>query len=156
MTPKIEAPDWTEEPAARHPVIDATYDAYAHRVLGDPGGLTQFGALLERLPPGASSGLRHWHEAEDEFVLLLEGEVVLVEDAETTLRPGDAAAWPANGGVGHRLENRGEGPAVYLVVGTRARRDVVHYPDHDLVLTKDGASRDYARADGTPLRGDAR
>jgi uncharacterized cupin superfamily protein len=146
------AANWTEEPAAPHPVLDVTYDAYAHKVLGDAAGLTRIGAHLERLPPGARSSLRHWHEAEDELVYVLEGEVVLVEDAETTLRAGDAAAWKAGAPVGHCLENRSGAPAVYLTVGTRGLRDVVHYPDHDLVLTKDGPRRRYARADGTVIK----
>jgi uncharacterized cupin superfamily protein len=146
------AANWTEEPAAPHPVLDVTYDAYAHKVLGDAAGLTQFGAHLERLPPGARSSLRHWHEAEDEFVYVLEGEVVLIEDTETRLAAGEAAAWKAGSPVGHCLENRSGAPAVYLTVGTRSRRDVVHYPDHDLVLTKDGLRRRYARADGTIIK----
>lgn len=155
MTPKIGI-DWTEEPGVRHPVLDLTYDAYAYKALGDAGGLTQFGAHLERLPPGAASSLRHWHEIEDEFVYVVSGEVVLVEDVESVLRAGDAAAWKAGDPVGHRLENRGDGDAVFLVVGTRAARDVVHYPDHDLVLTKEGAARSYARSDGAPVRGEAK
>ncbi len=40
--------------------------------------------------------------------------------------------------VGHRLENRSEEPATYLVVGTRSADDVVHYADKDLLLTKVG------------------
>jgi uncharacterized cupin superfamily protein len=146
------AVNWTEEPAVRHPVLDLVYDAYARKALGDAAGLTQFGAHLERLPPGARSSLRHWHEAEDELVYVLEGEVVLVEDAETTLRAGDAAGWKAGAPVGHCLENRSAAPAVYLTVGTRSHHDVVHYPDHDLVLTKDGPRRRYARADGTVIK----
>jgi uncharacterized cupin superfamily protein len=150
--PKIAVPDWTEEPPARHPVLDVTYDAYAHKVIGDAAGLSQFGAHLERLPPRARSSLRHWHETEDELIYMLEGEVVLIEDVETTLGPGDAAAWQAGAPVGHCLENRSGADAVYLTVGTRGTRDVVHYPDHDLMLIKDGPRRTYARADGTALR----
>ena len=53
-----------------------------HRTrLGDAAGLTQFGVNLCRLPPGAWSAQRHWHEREDEFVYVLEGEVTLVSDA---------------------------------------------------------------------------
>ncbi len=122
----------------------------------EAGGLTQFGAHLERLPPGARSSLRHWHEVEDEFVHVVSGEVVLVEDTESELRTGDAAAWKAGSPVGHCLENRGDADAVFLVVGTRGPRDMVHYPDHDVVLTKDGAARSYARSNGTPVGGDAR
>ncbi len=147
--PKVPIPDWTETGEYVHPAIGARLPPYAYRAIGDAGGLTQFRAHLERLPPGARSSLRHWHAGEDEMVYVLEGRVTLVEDAETELGPGDAAAWAAGDPVGHCLENRGDAPAVYLVVGTRAARDVVRYPDDDLVTTRDGAKRRYARADGT-------
>ncbi len=34
----------------------------------DAGGLTQYGAYVETLEPGAKSSERHWHENEDEFL----------------------------------------------------------------------------------------
>ncbi len=83
--PKIPILDWTEALAEPHPLLDVTYDAYAHKAIGDAAGLTQFGAHLERLPSGARSSLRHWHEAEDELVYVVSGEVTLIEDTETTL-----------------------------------------------------------------------
>ena len=150
--PKIAIPDWTEEPDYVEPVTGAALGAYAHRKLGDAAGLGQFGAVLERLPPGARSSLRHWHETEDELVYVLEGRLTLIEDAETELAAGDAAGWRAGDPVAHCLENRSDAPAVYLVVGTRAGHDVLHYPDHDLVVTRDGARRRYARADGTLIK----
>lgn len=151
--PKVTLPDWQDETDYVHPVIGQHPGPYRYQLMSDPGGLTQFGAFLEELPPGSSSGHRHWHEAEDEMILMLAGEVVLVEDAETVLRPGDAAAWPAGLGVGHRLDNRSDAPARYLVIGTRGQRDRIHYTDHDLVTEKDGAARRYLHRDGTPYPG---
>lgn len=149
--PRVVPPPMTHEDAA-HPVLGGGCGPYSHAVIGEAGGLTQFGAHLETLPPGSSSSFRHWHETEDEMVLMLEGEVVLVEDTETPLRAGEAACWPAGHPVGHRLENRGTLPARYLVVGTRNRSDVIHYPDHDLVTVKDGPARHYRHADGRPRK----
>ncbi len=150
--PKVTLPDWQDEAGYVHPVIGDHPGPYRYRLMSDPGGLTQFGAFLEELPPGSSSGHRHWHEAEDEMIVMLAGEVVLVEDAETTLRAGDAAAWPAGQAVGHRLDNRSDAPARYLVIGTRSQSDRIHYTDHDLITEKDGATRRYLRRDGTPYR----
>mgnify|MGYP000846926430 CR=1 FL=1 len=150
--PKVAIPDWTEEPEYVHPAIGARLAPYAHRAIGDVAGLTQFGVHVERLYPGARSSLRHWHSDEDEMVYVLEGEMVLVEDVDTVLRPGDAAAWPAGAPVAHCLENRSDAPAVFLVVGTRAARDAVTYPDHDLVTRRDGARRRYERADGALIK----
>ena len=122
-------------------------------MLGDAGGLSQFGVHLECLPPGSLSSFRHWHEGEDEMVLVLSGEVRLIEDDEVPLGPGAVVCWPAGHGVGHCLKNLGTGVACYLVIGTRHDRDVIHYPDHDLVTHKDGKARAYFHADGRPREG---
>lgn len=118
--------------------------------LGDAAGLTQFGVNLLRLPPGAWSSQRHWHSSEDEFVYVLEGELVLVTDAgEETLRAGDSAGFPAGEADGHHLINRSGRDAVVLEVGTRARaQDAATYPDIDLALDP-GASR-FRHLNGEP------
>ena len=116
--------------------------------LGDAVGLDQFGVNLLRLPAGAWSSQRHWHEREDEFVWVLEGEVVLVEDeGETLLRAGDCAGWKAGVRNGHKLENRSAAEAVLLEVGTRAPQgDRGEYPDIDMTFD----SGTFLRKDGTP------
>lgn len=131
-----------------HPVLGSGLGDFAFQLLSDPGGLTQFGAFIETLPPGARSSFRHWHEAEDEMVVMLEGEVVLIEDRETPLRAGEMACWPAGLAVGHCLEDRSQTPARYLLLGSRRAQDVIHYPDHDLITHKDGTARRYFHADG--------
>src|SRR5512132_1910600 len=86
--------------------------------IGDAVGLTQFGVNIARIKPGSASALRHWHEQEDEFIYMLEGELILQENhGETLLRPGDAAGFKAGGGVAHCLANRSGRDAVYLEVG---------------------------------------
>ena len=121
--------------------------------LGDVVGLTQFGVNLTRLKPGAASALRHWHEAEDEFVYVLEGEITLIEDGGTTvLQPGDAAGFKAGVANAHHLVNRSQRDAVYLEVGTRARSERVHYPDVDFMMERDGTGRRYFRKSGEPIR----
>lgn len=55
-------------------------EGYEGRRVGDAAGLTQFGVNRAVLPPGARTALRHWHEEEDEFVIILSGEVVLCEE----------------------------------------------------------------------------
>ena len=75
--------------------------------LGDAVGVTQFGVNLTTLKPGSASTLRHWHENEDEFVYVLEGELTLIEDeGETILKAGDAAGFKAGVANGHCLVNR--------------------------------------------------
>ena len=119
------------------------------RRLGDAGGLTAFGATLTRLPPGEWSSQRHWHSHEDEFVLVVEGELVLVEDAgETVLRAGDAAAFAKNTGDGHHMINRSDRVAVYLEVGSRRTADVATCSDVDMMSANAGGG--FTRKDGTP------
>ncbi|MDQ1817426.1 cupin domain-containing protein [Massilia sp. CCM 9210] len=106
--------------------------------ISEAGGLTQFGAFVEVLQPGTRSSIKHWHSAEDEMVYVLEGHVTLVEgDAETILKPGDAATFRAGDAVGHFLWNRSASPTRCLVVGTRAPVDRITYPDHDRVCHRD-------------------
>lgn len=122
--------------------------------LSDDGGLTQFGAFTERLMPGAQTSQRHWHEGEDEFLYVLEGEVTVVEDSgEHLLQPGDAACWPAGVANAHCLRNRSDRPVFYLIVGSRAANDTCHYPDIDLSYSRKDGVRIMSRKDGTPYPG---
>ena len=123
-----------------------------HRwLLGDAAGLTQFGVNRVRLGPGAWSSQRHWHEAEDEFVMVLEGELVLVTDAgEERLGPGDSAGFRAGDRDGHHLQNRTDREAVYLEVGTRRPGEgEVGYPDIDLAVPA-GGGLVWTHKDGKP------
>jgi uncharacterized cupin superfamily protein len=122
--------------------------------LGDAGGLTQFGVNLVTLEPGAMSSLRHWHLHEDEFVMVTEGECTLVQDAgETVMRPGDCAAFPAGNPDGHHFINRSATVARFLVVGTRAPREVGTYSDVDLRVEIEGGRARFTYKDGTDWAG---
>jgi uncharacterized cupin superfamily protein len=122
--------------------------------LSDAGGLTQFGAFTETLMPGAQSSQRHWHEAEDEFLYVLDGTVTLIEnDGPHPLHPGDCACWPAGVANGHTLRNETDAPVTYFVAGTRLPEDTVNYPDIDLHYTRRNGMRTQSRKDGTPYPG---
>jgi len=119
--------------------------------LGNAVGLSQFGVNLTTLKPGAWSAQRHWHEAEDELIYVLEGEIVLCEDSgETVLKPGDAAGWKANTPNGHCLINRSQRDAVYLEIGTRAAKEKAHYPDIDMKVERDEKGARYMHKSGEP------
>jgi uncharacterized cupin superfamily protein len=121
------------------------------RALGDPLGLTQFGVNLTTLPPGAWSAQRHWHQHEDEFVYVLEGEVVLITDAgEQVLTPGMAAGFPAGKEDGHHLVNRSDRPTRFLEVGTRAPQEQAVYPDIDMTVEMSERRFVFSHKDGTP------
>jgi uncharacterized cupin superfamily protein len=122
----------------------------SYQRLTGAAGLTQFGVNICRLKPGAASSIRHWHENEDEFVMMLEGELVLIEnEGETVMRPGDCAGFKAGVANGHHLINRSGKDAAFLVVGTRATYENAHYPDVDLHFVKDASGSRYTHKDGT-------
>jgi len=123
-----------------------------YRRVGDHAGLKNFGVNLTRIVPGGMSSQRHWHTKEDEFVYVLEGEVVLVTDAgEEILKPGMCAGFPAGAANGHHFRNRTSKDVLLLVVGDRVHSDECHYPDIDLYIGPgaDGKHR-FTRKDGTP------
>jgi uncharacterized cupin superfamily protein len=136
------------EGSAYPPPYDAPCRARVRQALGDAAGLTQFGVNLLRLIPGAWSSQRHWHTAEDEFVWVVEGEVVLVTDSgEEVLRAGDCAGFRAGIGDGHHLQNRSSRPALVLEIGSRRPdQDTVDYSDIDLRWT---AAAGYTHKDET-------
>ena len=122
--------------------------------LGDAGGLTQFGVNLVILQPGAMSSLRHWHKAEDEFVMITQGECVLVQDAgEVLMRVGDCAAFPAGDTDGHHFINRSGAEARFLVVGTKAGAEVATYSDVDMQVHVAGGKARFTHRDGSDLTG---
>jgi uncharacterized cupin superfamily protein len=147
------------DPAKIEPHVGSDYPAPFDRIaagrerraLGDAVGLKNFGVNLMRLPPGCASSQRHWHSKQDEFVYVLEGEVVLVTDAgEQSLRAGMAAGFPAGKPDGHHLVNRSGRDALVLEVGDRTAGDEGDYSDIDMMWRiVDGVER-YLHKDGTP------
>ncbi|MBW0156741.1 cupin domain-containing protein [Sedimentimonas flavescens] len=134
------------------PAQAAALGQFEALLYSDSGGLTQFGAFVETLEPGARSSDRHWHEEEDEFLYMLSGEATVIEDAgEAAIGPGDACCWPAGVANGHHLENRSDAPCSYLVVGTRKTSDVVHYSTIDKILIRENGARRLVRRDGSPF-----
>jgi len=132
------------------PPFDKPCRARGRKKLGDAAGLTQFGVNLLRLPSGAWSGQRHWHQEQDEFVYVVSGEVVLVTDAgEEVLKEGECAGFKAGDRNGHHLQNRGQQNVLVLEIGTRTKTDYCEYPDIDLASDKCSGAM-YQHKDGTP------
>jgi uncharacterized cupin superfamily protein len=131
------------------PPYDAPVAGRRHyRRVGQAAGLTELGVSHCVLDPGAWSSQRHWHEGIDEFVVMLEGEAVLVETgSETVLRPGDCAVFPRDIDNGHHLINRGDRPCAFLAIDSRHGEGVCHYPDADLHY--DAVNQCYSHKDGT-------
>ena len=129
------------------PPFDEQVAGRWQRRLAPAIGLTDFGASHVVLKPGAWSSQRHWHDGEDEFLVMLTGEAVLVEDeGRSELGPGDCAAWPKGIRNGHHLRNESDRDCSFIVVGGGANTGG-GYSDIDMMFTEDGG---YVRKDGTP------
>jgi uncharacterized cupin superfamily protein len=158
----VQQPSVVVDPATLTAKVGSTYPGgfaepcmgRARKALGDAAGLRNFGINLTELPPGTWSSQRHWHLKQDEFVYIVEGEVVLVTNAgETVLKAGMGAGFPANNGDGHHLINRSDKKAVYLEIGDRTEGDAGFYSDIDLLLpaaSSPGAKRTFTHRDGKP------
>lgn len=120
-----------------------------YRRIGQATGLKDIGVSHCVLKPGAWSSQRHWHEGIDEFVVMLEGEAVLVEEgSETAMRPGDCAVFPKDVPNGHHLVNRSERDCTFLAFDCQYGEGDCHYPDAD--LRYEVAGDRYVHKDGTP------
>ena len=139
----IEATNRTGYPAP----YAATMARRWYRRVAPAAGLEDFGLSHVRLEPGGISSQRHWHEGEDEVVIMLAGEAVLIEDdGETLMRPGDIAAFPKGVANGHHLVNRSDRECLFVAIGKVATTDC-HYPDIDMHL--DSASGRFTHKDGS-------
>ena len=129
------------------PPFDKDVAGRWYRRLAPATGLTDFAASHVVLKPGAWSSQRHWHDGEDEFLVMLSGEAVLVEDdGRSVLRAGDIAAWPKGTGIGHHLINESDSDCSFVVVGGGTNTGG-GYPDIDMMWTADNR---YVHKDGTP------
>lgn len=113
----------------------------------------RLGVRIEELLPGETSSVHHWHTAEEEHALLLQGALVLCLGDETRdLEAGDHVCFRANHPVAHHFENRSEAPARYLVFGERIEDDLVFYPERGEVLRKRGGLQRLAYREATEAR----
>lgn len=146
--PKIDIDALAQSNATGYPApFDSQVQGRYWRRLAPLGGLTQMGASHVVLKPGAWSSQRHWHDGEDELVVMISGEAVLIEDGgQTVLKAGDVAAFPAGVANGHHLQNRTDTDCEFIAIGTGDRSKGGVYSDIDMKFDEHG----YYHKDGTP------
>jgi uncharacterized cupin superfamily protein len=146
---EVSETNFTSYPEAHRAANQTRY----FRRLGDYAGLKNFGVNLTRIIPGGQSSCRHAHSRQDEFVYVLDGEVVLeTNGGAQVLKPGMCAGFPAGSGDAHRFVNRTENNVTLLVIGDRTAGDEITYPDVDMhaVLGPDGVYK-FTTKSGEPL-----
>jgi len=145
--PKIDLAALTAENSTGYPppFNEAVQGRWKKR-LGKVAGMKLLGACHVTLKPGAWSSQRHWHASEDEFLVMLSGEAVLVEDkGETILRAGDMAAWAAGVEDGHCLINRSDADCSFVCLSA-GEVTSGSYSDIDMTFSTEG----YFHKDGEP------
>jgi uncharacterized cupin superfamily protein len=132
------------------PPHDAAVKDRWYRRLAPATGLTDFTASHVVLKPGGWSSQRHWHNGEDEMVIMIAGEAMLIEnDGSTPMRAGDIAVWPKGTTNGHHLVNESDSDCVFVALGGGKRVDTGGgYSDIDMLFTADGR---YTTKDGRDL-----
>ena len=128
--PKLDLDSIPQTNATGYPApFDGPVQGRWYRRLAPASGLSAMGVSHVTLKSGAWSSQRHWHAVEDEFVVVLAGEAVLIDDGgERPMRAGDCASFPAGDRNGHHLQNRSDADCVFVVAG-RLEASPVHYPD---------------------------
>ena len=144
--PKLDLDTIPQTNATGYPApFDAPVQGRWYRRLAPVSGLTRFGASHVVLAPGAWSSQRHWHDGEDEMVVILAGEAVLVDDTgRYPMRPGDVAVFPAGDANGHHLRNDSDVPCVFVAIGA-GPNEGGGYSDIDMMFTADDR---YCHKDG--------
>ncbi len=104
------------------------------RTVGRASGATELGCNHFEVAPGRSAFPRHFHCAIEEALFILEGTGTLrIGEAQVVLRPGDWVTLLPGPDGAHQVVNDGEGPLRYLCLSSKARADVVGYPDSNKV-----------------------
>ena len=151
VSPASEPVPFTPEPPAEHkPPISSGdvawheadlgkgfFDRNRHLTYAVAGEHYHVGVLIEAPPPGMRGAPRHFHMAEEEHALILEGEVTLLLGEERyKMKPGDYVCFPMGQKAGHSFLNSGTGPCSYLMIGERNPNDVCVYTDSNKVGVK--------------------
>jgi uncharacterized cupin superfamily protein len=148
MMPKLDLDSIPQNNSTGYPApFDAEVAGRWKRRLGPVVGLTDFGASHVVLKPGAWSSQRHWHDGEDELLVMLTGEAVLIEDdGQHLIKAGDIAVWPKGPANGHHLRNDSNEDCTFVVIGGGVCTGG-GYSDIDMMFTADGR---YIHKDGQP------
>ena len=92
----------------------------------------KLGAAIDTVAPGMRSCPYHYHLAQEEMFVVLEGHGSLrVAGQMLPVRAGDVIFIPPGEQYPHQLVNTSEAPLKYLSISTQERPEVCHYPDSD-------------------------
>lgn len=116
--------------ATRAPLYDG--ERYAGVMGPRIGGAAarKLGCAYDIVPPGKQSCPYHFHYAQEEMFIILEGSGTLrVAGERLPVRAGDVIDIPPGPEYPHHLINTSGAPLVYLSISTQETPEVCEYPD---------------------------
>jgi len=107
-------------------------------------GASMLGGSVYELPLGQSVCPYHYEYGNEEWLIVLEGPVILRHpEGEEELGRGDVVCFPVGPEGAHKVTNRGDEVARVLMVSTRFEPAVAIYPDSDKLGVWPGDMRDH-------------
>ncbi len=120
--------NFNEVPAEREeraPLYDSVSASLAHG-----SAALKLGASIDLVAPGKRSCPYHFHHAQEEMFVVLEGNGTLRVAGELLpLKAGDVIFIPAGPDYPHQIINTSDAELKYLSISTRDTPEVVEYPD---------------------------
>jgi uncharacterized cupin superfamily protein len=133
------------ETSTRAPLYDGSRSA---GVIGARQGLAgrKIGCGVDIVPPGKRACPYHFHYAQEEVFIVLEGQGTLrVAGEMLPIRTGDVISIPPGPEYPHQIINTSDAPLKYLSLSTLEFPEVCEYPDSGKYFT-------YTRTDGPLLQ----
>lgn len=113
----------------RHETREPLYEWTGARLVTGTAAL-KLGAGVDTVPPGKRACPYHFHYAQEEMFIVIEGEGTLrVAGEMLPIRAGDVMFIPPGPDYPHQIINTSAAPLKYLSISTRDSPEVVEYPD---------------------------
>jgi uncharacterized cupin superfamily protein len=130
---KVLIRNFNEAPTEREQ-REPLYDSVCAR-LARGTAAKKLGVSIDTVAPGMRSCPYHFHYAQEEMFIVLEGTGTLrVADEMLPLKAGDIAFIPAGPEYPHQIINTSEAALKYLSVSTREMPEICEYPDSNKYL----------------------
>jgi uncharacterized cupin superfamily protein len=102
--------------------------------VGSKLGAERLGMSVYDLPPGEAIGPYHFEWTDEEWLIVLAGQVVTrIPGGEQTLDRGDVVCFPAGPDGAHQVRNTSDVTARVAIVSTQNEFGIVEYPEEKKV-----------------------
>ncbi|MGL9738676.1 cupin domain-containing protein [Serratia sp. (in: enterobacteria)] len=144
-----------EQAEMKHDRRPPLYDSVGAR-LGTGTAADKLGASFDCVAPGMRSCPYHFHYAQEEMFIILEGSGTLrVAGEMLPIVSGDVIFIPPGPEYPHQIINTSDAPLKYLSVSTREQPELVMYPDsgkyQTMARSADGEQVRYLQRPSTSL-----